>query len=110
MKVREKLTFSMVKRACLFFVDESVPVPVSFPEPSALRGMSIVFRGAAIEDTVSFPSVPSNSLGLYERAVNSGSGRGPGEGVWSGEPSSGSYEADLLGVLGSLEWSCFRFM
>lgn len=84
--------------------------PASFPGPSVLKGTSIVFRGAAIEDTVSFPSVFSNSLGLYERAVNSGSGRGPGEGVWSGESSSDSQEADLLGVFGSLEWSCFRFM
>ena len=84
----------------------------------------MVFRGAAIEETVSFPRVPSNSFGLYVRWVNSGRGRvwdcveGVGEGGAWEESREGEEEeeevvvvVEAMVVAGEEEGeSCFKFL
>ena len=57
-------TFSINARVCFFFVYVSLAPSPPGPLPP-LRGTSIVFRGADIDDVVTLPSVPLNSIGWY---------------------------------------------
>ena len=57
------LTFSITINACFFLA--VLPPGLSLPPSLALIGMSILLRGAPTVETLSFPSVPLNSAGLY---------------------------------------------